>query len=448
MNTLRPSAGVCCVVVCWCLFSDAPTLRAVERGADTDAWRAEAERRIAQHRRADWTIRVLDQQGNAVADADVRVQQTRHAFLLGCNIFAWGRIEDPRLEQAYRKQFADLFNFATLPFYWSSYERSAGSPDHERTARVAKWCVENGIVCKGHPLAWNHADPGWLPDDPDTVRRMQLERIEDCVQRFSGQIRIWDVVNEATHFDRREFIQRAPKLTGMWQNVGRIELTQQCFQQARQANPDATLLINDYRVDAAYEKVIEELVDEQGRRLYDVVGIQSHQHGGTWNNQKIWDVCERFSRFGVPLHFTETTIVSGHRGWELAREGQAWATTAVGEQEQAAEVERFYTMLFSHPAVEAITWWDFSDLRAWQRAPAGLLRKDMTAKPAYQTLHRLFRERWWTDTRSKTGKDGCAEFRAMLGEYRVTVQHGDQTVEIEKHRVRRDADNVLEIRLP
>ena len=60
----------------------------------------------------------------------------------------------------------------------------------------------------------------------------------------------------------------------------------------------------------------------------------------------------------------------------------------------------------------------------------------------------MFRARWWTDTRSKTDEDGCIEFRAMLGEYRVTVQHGDQTVEIKRHRVRRDADNVLEIRLP
>ena len=76
------------------------------------------------------------------------------------------------------------------------------------------------------------------------------------------------------------------------------------------------LLINDYRTDPAYERVIEQLVDEKGKRLYDVIGIQSHMHGGVWSNGQIWKVCQEFSRFGVPLHFTETTILSGERVWE------------------------------------------------------------------------------------------------------------------------------------
>ena len=104
-------------------------------------------------------------------------------------------------------------------------------------------------------------------------------------------------------------------MTRMWEETGRIEFTKACFAHARAANPDATLLINDYRTDDAYEKLIEQLVDEQGKRIYDVIGIQSHMHGGTWNNSKIWDVCQRFARFGVPLHFTEATILSGKAEW-------------------------------------------------------------------------------------------------------------------------------------
>ena len=101
-----------------------------------------------------------------------------------------------------------------------------------------------------------------------------------------------------------------------------------------QAAPKATLLINDYRTDPAFERVIEKLVDAQGKRLYDVIGIQSHMHGGTWTNGKIQEVCERFARFGVPLHFTETTILSGATRWERKRglgptpEGEAVAGRA------------------------------------------------------------------------------------------------------------------------
>jgi hypothetical protein len=32
---------------------------------------------------------------------------------------------------------------------------------------------------------------------------------------------------------------------------------------------------------------------------------------------------------------------------------------------QADEAERFYTMLFSYPAVEGIFWWDFADPKGY-----------------------------------------------------------------------------------
>ena len=86
------------------------------------------------------------------------------------------------------------------------------------------------------------------------------------------------------------------------------------------------------------------------------------------------------------LHRVEIRILSGDRQWE--KKGD-WPSTPEGEAYQAQEAARIYTLLFSHPAVEAITWWDFSDRQAWQHAPAGLLRSDMTPKPAYDELKKL-----------------------------------------------------------
>jgi GH35 family endo-1,4-beta-xylanase len=386
---------------------------------------AGADARIEQRRKGAAAVLVVDASGNPLAGAKVAVEQTRHAFLFGCNIFLWGKLPDEKMEAAYRQHFAGLLNYATLPFYWSSYERRRGAPDHEHTEQVARWCREQGIATKGHPLAWNSGDPPWLPDDLEEIRRLQMARIEDCVSRFTGLIDRWDVVNEATHFDRDEFVkQRSPKLSAMWQKVGQIEFTRECFVHARKAGPKATLLVNDYRTDPPYEQVIKQLVDGQGKRLYDVIGIQSHMHGGVWPNRKIWEVCQRFAQFGVPLHFTETTILSGERGWRgdrPARGAAPWPSTPEGEAFQAREVVRFYTMLFSQPAVEAVTWWDFSDFRAWQGAPAGFLRSDMTPKPAYEALEKLVKGKWWTQTTLQTAADGTAGFRGFLGEYRVTV---------------------------
>jgi hypothetical protein len=82
-------------------------------------------------------------------------------------------------------------------------------------------------------------------------------------------------------------------------------------------------------------------------------------------------------------------------------------------------------MLFSHPAVEAITWWDFSDDGAWQGAPAGLLRKDLSPKPAYETLQRLIKHQWWTNVEATTDVHGKATFRGFHGDYQAVVRSAD-----------------------
>jgi endo-1,4-beta-xylanase len=232
------------------------------RAADDDAILSGAKHRIEKHRMADATIEVVDADGHPLAGAVIVVQQTRHAFRFGSNIFRWGQQSTPEAIEAYKQRYKDLLNFATLGFYWPSYEPTQGQPQHANRMEVARWCLANGIACKGHPLAWNYFEPRWLPDEPSEILRLQLARIEDCVKHFRGTIDIWDVVNEATHFDREQLAGRAPKLTNVWSEIGQIEFTRQCFQAARRANPDATLLINDYRTDAGYERVIEGLVDD------------------------------------------------------------------------------------------------------------------------------------------------------------------------------------------
>jgi GH35 family endo-1,4-beta-xylanase len=406
-----------------------------------------APKRIDAHRKTEAKVVVVDARGKKVPEALVEIEQTNHAFLFGCNIFMWGRTGNESDDRLYRERFASVFNYATLPFYWAAYERRAGDPDHERTSQVASWCRAKGIATKGHPLAWNYADPRWLPDDLEEIRCLQMARIQDCVMEFRGLIDRWDVVNEATHFERKSFQERAPKMTAMWEQAGRIEFTKECFRHARLANPDATLLINDYRTDAEYEQLIEKLVDENGKPIYDVIGIQSHQHAGSWSNARIWDVCERFAKFGVPLHFTETTFTSGEpprRGRGKARHGP---TNERRERWQADEVERFYTVLFSHPAVEAITWWDFSDRGAWQGAAAGFLRKDMTPKPSYERLLALIKERWWTAISATTDEAGEVSFRGFLGDYRITVKGPEGRMIVRKMKLSRGETNTVEITL-
>ena len=242
---------------------------------------------------------------------------------------------------------------------------------------------------------------------------------------------MWDVVNEATHYGRPGPRERAPILTKAIRDMGVGPYLRKAFASARKGNPDTTLLINDYRTDMGYAaKVLDELTDDANKPLYDVIGIQSHQHGGAWPTKQIWEVCERFAKYGKPLHFTETTFVSGKPGWELKKRSKdpnfKWESTPEGEKRQAAQAVRFYTVLFSHPAVEAITWWDFTDQGSWQGAPAGMLRADLTPKPMYEELKKLIKGKWWTRAEADVADDGQARFRGFFGDYRITSGTGDE----------------------
>ncbi len=140
-------------------------------------------------------------------------------------------------------------------------------------------------------------------------------------------------------------------------------------------------------------------------------------------SRKTWEICERFSRFGKPLHFTETTFVSGEMAWPPDMEGKPWPSTPEGEKRQAEYAARFYTLLFSHPNVEAITWWAFS---AGHQNARALVREDATGKPAYYELKRLIKEKWWTKTEAKVQDGGKAQFRGFFGDYKVTATIGGQ----------------------
>jgi GH35 family endo-1,4-beta-xylanase len=383
---------------------------------------SQAQERIEKNRKGNVVLKILGPDGQPLpSGVDLRIRQTRHKFLFGCNIFRLGRCRTPEDNAAYAEHFAKLLNFATLPFYWWQYERQKGRPMDARTDEIVRWCKDHGIARKGHPLAWNYIDPPWLNGTPEEIMQQQFERIARCMERFKGDIGIWDVVNEATHYDREELKRNSPKLTEAIAKVGVGEYVRGAFRIARKADSTARLIINDYRTDAAYaEKVISQLVDADQRRLYDIIGVQSHMHGGYWGAAQTWAVCEWFARFEVPLHFTEATVVSG------PKQDSSWTTTPEGEERQAQQVAEFYTMLFSHPAVEAITWWDFSDQDAWQQAPAGLVRNDMTPKPAYERLHDLIKGKWWTRAEIRTQAEASVPFEGFLGDYEVETRQGDR----------------------
>ena len=401
------------------------------------------------HRIHDAVVTVRDARGEPLAGVEVTVEQTRHAFAFGNIGFDFIGLAngesasdaDERLAALY----TDVFNTATLPFYWGRFEPRRGEPDTLRLQRTARWFRERGVALKGHPLVWHTVQPDWLLGLPlDEVERLQRERIRRDVRDFDGLIDTWDAINEVVImpvFDNGE-----NAISPLARARGRIQMIRMAFEEARAANPRVKLLLNDFDLSTAYECLIEGVL-EAGIPI-DAIGLQTHMHQGYWGEDAMLATVDRFARYGLPLHLTETSLVSGHlmpadivdlNDYQIPE----WPSTPEGEERQADELVRHYRSLVGHPAVEAITYWGITDAGAWLGAPIGLVSADGTPKPAYDALRRLVKEDWWlAPTTTITDEHGRVAVSGFSGDYLARVGDADVAFAID------DTTDHLSISIP
>ncbi|MCR5420750.1 MAG: endo-1,4-beta-xylanase [Lachnospiraceae bacterium] len=375
------------------------------------------------HRKVNKKIRFTDASGNPLAEKQVSINQTDHDFLFGCGAFDFLSYMKEKTDEY--KQITDswleIFNYGTLPFYWGRYEPVEGEPDKDALMEAACYLKDKGVKVKGHPLCWHTVCADWLMKyDNETILRKQLERIDREVTGFKGVIDMWDVINEVVIMPIFDKYDNA--ITRICKDKGRVGLIKEVFNRAYDNNPDAVLLLNDFNTSIDYEILIDGCLNASVP--ISAIGIQSHQHQGYWGSEKLYKVLERFEQFGLPIHFTENTLISGDimpayiedlNDWQV----DEWPSTPEGEERQAKEIEEMYRILFSHPLVEAITTWDYKD-GAWLNAPSGFIRLDNTEKPSYKMLKKLIREEWWTDITVITDENGYADIEAFKGDYCIS----------------------------
>jgi endo-1,4-beta-xylanase len=398
---------------------------------------------IKKNRTTDVRITILNPDGTPFKNRKVIIEQTNHQFLFGTAAFDLVPLangdyvgeEKERAEQRAQKINA-LFNAATLPFYWARFEPQRGEPITEKVKNAAHWCLDHNMILKGHPLCWHTLTADWLLEmSNEEILQTQIARIKRDVADFRGLINLWDVINEAVImpvFDKYD-----NGITRICKEYGRINMIKTMFETARDTNPNAVLLINDFDVSSAYDILVEGCL-EAGID-FDVIGIQSHMHQGWWGVEKTLKVLENFERFNLPIHFTETTLVSGHlmppeivdlNDYQV----DDWPTTPEGEERQAEQTIQHYKTLFAHPLVESITWWDSSD-GGWLNAPAGLIRKDGSSKPAYVELMKLVKGEWWiTPKELITDNNGEIHFSGFFGEYELTYKGKRETFVVTKDK--------------
>lgn len=428
-------------------------------------WKAKAACGIERHRKGDAALSVTDREGRPISNATVKVMQKNHAFRFGANLFMLEEFETAEKNEAYKRCFADLFNMATLPFYWNATEPQKGqlrydkdSPKLYRRPAIdlcMEFCEKHGIEPREHALAYEHFFPEWLRGADVATVKCELERrCAEMAERYADKIPTIEVTNE----------MEWPKgVTSFYDEPDYIEF---CFRLAEKYFPKNQLVINEHtgacwkeqcRATDKYSSYVEANL-LRGARI-DAVGMQYHlfykpealleRAVHYLNPERLTRHMDLYARFGKPLQVTEVTV-------------PAYSWEPEDEEVQAKLIENLYTLWFSHPSVEQIIYWNLVDgyahvadatpekLRATMGNMSvgenyyhgGLLRFDLSPKPAYHTIRNLIQKTWHTEETLLTDENGTVHFRGFFGDYEVEVTDKDSTV-TKKITVAKNADNVF-----
>ena len=393
---------------------------------------------IEQYRKGDVTITVTDADGNIIPNAKVSVTQNTHEFNFGANIFMLDEFETEEKNRIYREKFKEIFNMATLPFYWNATEPEEGvfrfdkdSPKLYRRPAIdlcMEYCEENGIEPREHGLVYNSWFPSWVNKNHTVEEEWALveKRMKEISERYADKIPTIEVTNETFYgtssisdiYNQDDFVEHS------------FTLAEEYFPNNTLCSNEGTSVWTKPAHISKYWKYVNEINTQN--KLIDAVGMQYHVFHANrdtlwryadelYNPIILWHTMNTFAELNIDeLHITEITI-------------PALSNSPEDEQMQADLIEKLYTLWFAHPKVEEIVYWNLVDGYA-HKAPigdmtqgenvyyAGLIRFDMTPKPAYYTLKKLLYETWHTEADMMTSEDGNASFRGFYGDYTVEIE--------------------------
>lgn len=421
----------------------------------------QVEQRIAEgiekNRKGAARLRFVDEEGRPLSDVKVRGRLTRHEFLFGANAFMIEGYDSAEKNARFEEAFTGVFNSAVVPFFWADLEPQPGELRFERSSTkvyrrpppdvVLEFCRRHRITPKGHCLVWHQILPKWLPQKPEDVAPLIRKRLQEIGERYGKAIPYWDLVNEPMEKYMFKDVKMLPS-----------DYIYQAFQAAAQHfPPSAHLTLNEatayswrefFDETTGLDLLAQNLILRKAR--LDVLGLQYHlffyENGGLSTRvqmmadardiyldpKRLFKVMDQHARVGVPMHISEVTL-------------PCYLELKESEEFQADLLRELYRLWFSHASIDAIYWWNMADGAAYGKEGelrGGLLRPDLSEKPAYRALRQLVREEWVSSFDGQAEKS--FDFRGYYGTYELTVEHAGhkKTCEIllSKHR---DTDFVI-----
>ncbi|XP_068646486.1 endo-1,4-beta-xylanase 5-like [Aristolochia californica] len=378
-------------------------VRSASLQAFTDEqWRMHQEDGIRIKRKRWVTIHVSDAQGQRLPGASVTVKQISKDFPFGSAIAQTIIGNLP-----YQKWFTERFNAAVFEneLKWYVTERKPGQLNYTLADEMLSFVRANQILARGHNIFWEDPryTPSWVVNLTSSELRAAVKsRIQSLMSRYSGDFVHWDVSNEMLHWDFYE------------ERLG-PNATLQFFVTAQEADPHATLFMNDFNVvetcgdvNSTVDSYVSRLIElKQGGARLEGIGLEGHFSKP--NLPLMRAVIDKLATLDIPIWLTEIDI-----------------SKTIDHKTQAVYLEEVLREGFSHPSVNGIMLW--TALHPNGCYQMCLTDNNLNNLPAGDTVDKLLQE-WGTgEEEGETDEHGNYSFEGFLGEYDVYVRHGSRSI--------------------
>jgi endo-1,4-beta-xylanase len=333
----------------------------------------------------------------------------RNGIVFGTAIATW-MFEDEPFMNLVDRQAALIFTMDD--FLWYQLKPSRDAPlNFEPGDRIVALAEENGQLVFGAHLVWDEGfGEGWAEGEmfelsEQEARELLFGTLVATVSRYRGRMAGWIVVNEiVANGDEGE---RGMRTDYPWyQTIGR-EFVAEAFHLARQHDPHATLVLNEFGFETVNEfgdrpgprrrnalRIIDELQRENVP--LDAFGIQGHLLADRFEQRFDRKAYRRFlseiADRGLAILITELDVLD---------DGLP-ANPRVRDRAIADVYERYLDTALKEPAVKSVMPFGLSDRYTWlqedypredgaERRPLPY-DSDLERKPAYRELRESLRQ--------------------------------------------------------
>ncbi len=237
-------------------------------------------------------------------------------------------------------------------------------------------------------------------DGPRASREELLARmrahIHTVVGRYRGQIKVWDVVNEAVADGGTNLLRNS-----LWLQIIGPDFIAKAFEYAHEADPAAVLRYNDYGLEhpAKRHKFIALIRSLQQQHVpVMALGSQTHVSVSSPSFAEEDRALAELETLGLPIHITELDVngaQGGQRGTGADVASNAASTAGALVEDADRRLAEAYAGLFraflKHDRyVKVVTFWGTNDTLSWRSRGRPLLFDGSDQpKAAFEAVIRL-----------------------------------------------------------